>query len=322
MVGRAALDDYLAETGWDRKDFNRCIDGWKMMTRYDYPGQGIYDVALTAEKGIATVSIAARQVELYSAKGGKPEKAEVIRDGYEERNFNNSPEVVKNGLNPRRVSDYLDTTCGGNVDSERLAEGSFFQPWGISWDGKMNKRTKKALDSTVEFLDGLERYFPGKQRRLVVMPADYYALVINGWKREVVDIFVRELEEYSDSVKARTQTNIEVVPYSRITSENRARYEEIKKGVNVSGVAEEKLRSAKKWAIGDSEEAAKAYVVERITEGILIDEIFKPVKISLGSSEKDDCDGPLPRLYLRATPTFPWIPSNWEDDGPDGMDYI
>jgi len=316
MVGLAVLNDYLDLNGICRNEFDCYVDGWRLMSESCEVGSDpeSYDVAIWAENCIAEVGIARRDVNLYRNKSGKPEKCELIYEDVRSRWPSNTPlTTLKNRLEMKTVSDYITSTCYGGVVPERLADCTFFQPWGVAPDGRMNPRTKKAIDTTLKFIDGLARYFPEQKRKLIVMPADYYAVDINEWDGEIVDNFIGELRGYLDSVTADVQTVIEVIPYSKIISDNAERYRQIKNKVTIGDIDSCKRLSAKRWAGGNSEEAAKWYVVERLTEGILIDEIWNPVKISLGSSERDDCDGPLLSLYLKKAPRFPWIPSQWDD---------
>ncbi len=275
-----------------------------------------YEVLLTIQRGVTTLPFASRLVRRNN--GGFSIIGDVASS--ERANKDIDLEILKKSLERPSPIDYIKSVVKQarnpkNIE-KRMLENSYFQPWGTSSDGNMNRRTERAVDVTLGVLDVIGSYNIGEKRsipKLIIMPADYYAIDIDGWDTGIVTQFIEQLTSYVEDIEDNYKVDVKIKPYSEIIREERERYQEIKSSIEIPEIDPRKVFGAERWAQGNSEEAARDYTIERLTEGILIDEVFRPIKISLGSFEKDDCDGPLPVIYLRDTPVFPWIVSKWED---------
>lgn len=306
-IGYAALDKYCEKYDMIKDEFFDLINDKKIMSDAIERGGGEYDLEIWAEDEIRTVPIISCVMRKNS------QKYEI--DNRNRTFSNNVPERVRELLYPKNAVDYISSVsyeCNGiEKINERAESGVFFQPLGTPIDGKMNKRMEKALEQTAKILKGLRNY--KIQPELILMPADEYATRIDNWNKEIAAGFISELSDRVNTMG--NDVKIEVVPYSQIIKENQGLYGKIKSYIikRQIDIDSEKLYRAQTYAVDkDPAKAASEYVSERLIEGILIEEKFKPIKVSLASPDKDEFDGPLPRVYFRKTPRFPWIQSKWD----------
>ncbi|KKW10690.1 MAG: hypothetical protein UY49_C0015G0008 [Microgenomates group bacterium GW2011_GWC1_49_7] len=192
---------------------------------------------------------------------------------------------------------------------------TLFIPWGVRPEGNFGSSELQALDFVQNYRQLLTGYcIPNN---VLLMPADVYAIEINGYKWETTTAYFSRVWVEAE------KRNFQVLPWSVIRKQNRARYETVLqweanpeslwRSIPKSLWYQNLLmaayrRSAQK---GDSAitKAAFDYLKERIAEARVIESVYRPIKLSMVSPKKDDvvdCD--LPRLYiLPRNLRFPWI---------------
>lgn len=187
-----------------------------------------------------------------------------------------------------------------------------FVPWGVKPEGKpfLEKTVMDNIQSIQRLLNAR-----GINTQVLLMPADLYATEINRLDAEKVKKYFGFIEEQA------VQRGFTVKPWSIIRTENIKQY--MKRSKELS---EEKLRSllpppvvdgaldAAKRRSGyflreDVENAAFAYLRERVCEAEIIEIAYQPIKISAVAKNKDNgVDRDLPRLYLiPPDQQFPWL---------------
>ncbi|MBU1201710.1 MAG: hypothetical protein KJ583_06490 [Nanoarchaeota archaeon] len=184
---------------------------------------------------------------------------------------------------------------------------NLFVPWGPKYNyvekgitvGLPEKQTIAELKCLVDFFKE-NNYKPN----LFLMFADSYGTEINSLPVDVVKGYFSNLEKYvGDSLDCKP------LWWSKIKDSKR--YFELKNDVEKNffdyvdkDVYEDNLMTAKKFKGGA--DSAKIYSLERVTEGLLIEELYSPIKLSLVKKEKDALDGPLKRLYVIES-RKPWM---------------
>ncbi|MBI4015417.1 MAG: hypothetical protein HY362_01725 [Candidatus Aenigmarchaeota archaeon] len=192
---------------------------------------------------------------------------------------------------------------------ERVLKGQFFQPFGISTDGVFNSRCRAAVRLTKNILRYLKRY--GIDAELLIMPADSYAMEVNGYSKDIVDRFICDMEGFC-SGGSNPRTNI--VRWSKIREDNRGRYEELSRGFSVPIDILQRLQErAQRFSLLSPVASAARYASERYAEARIINEVLEPIKISAADTDVDVLDGTLPRIYPFKMSKFPWKSSKWGD---------
>ena len=188
-----------------------------------------------------------------------------------------------------------------------------FSPWGPRYKKSSSVITDEDLEITT--LREIKSVFAelgkwGYSIDFLLMPADTYGIEINGRSSEPVREYFKNLE---DAAYAELGEIVKMKPWSIIREENGKRYDELKSEL-------EKDLNNRKWqdelqrAIGVARyfnptnivESAKKYCLERLAEGIIITEVYDPIKLSLVRKEKDTLDGPLNRIYIVKN-RAPWL---------------
>ena len=153
----------------------------------------------------------------------------------------------------------------------------------------------------------------GFQVRFLLMPADLYGTEINSLSPVFVKDYFQSLEERAREQLSSTSEVI-VRPWSLIR-ERFWRYESFQQEVAEdfsrfvsTSEYNSALKTAQAFNPQKREESARAYCIERVVEGRIIEELYSPIKLSLVRKEKDMLDGPLKRLYVVSKQNrAPWM---------------
>ncbi|MBS1266942.1 MAG: hypothetical protein MAG795_00911 [Candidatus Woesearchaeota archaeon] len=196
---------------------------------------------------------------------------------------------IDNPIYLEKIKDRLDS-------QENL---SLFTPWGpkytyLETGTQLGQPEKQTLQELSEFVTFLKEN--GYNPQLNVMFADTYGTDINGLpKKEVLDYF--------NNLDAQIQNidSVQGVWWSEL--KDCERYWDLKSSVESNFfdyISKDEFRENVRTAIkfGGGIESARTYSIERIVEGMLIEEMYKPIKVSLVKPEKDVLDGPLARIYI------------------------
>lgn len=187
-----------------------------------------------------------------------------------------------------------------------------FVPWGVRPNG-LPKPELLAL-SRIKFLQEtlIKRHIATK---VLLMPADIYATEINQLNEQQTKV-------YFDWVKQQAETRgFQVLSWSAIRSANRIQYDKLVKTFTKEKLQEifskgqlERIREAAERRSGyvnceDIENAAYAYLRERVCEAEIIETVYRPIKVSMVAKEKDArVDRELPRIYIvPKEEQFPWL---------------
>lgn len=192
----------------------------------------------------------------------------------------------------------------------------FFSPWGPRYKNKSS--LIRSEDPEMRTLQELGEIFgtlseKGFPVRFLLMPADLYGTAINGLSPNVVQDYFKSLEERARE-KLSVTSEVLVRPWSQIR-ERSWLYESLQEEVTedfsrfVSATEyNSALKTAQAFNPQKIEESARAYCVERVVEGRIIEKLYSPIKLSLVRKEKDMLDGPLKRLYVISEQNrAPWL---------------
>ena len=190
-----------------------------------------------------------------------------------------------------------------------------FSPWGPRY----NRSTPiiENSDPETQTLGEIREVFEtfrsfGYNINFVLMPADAYGTEVNSLSPQFVDEYFKRVEDLAtrtlDSV-----ANVDIKRWSLIRQENRDRYSGLRDEIDEkfsNWIKDKEFRNAIKVASVFNPKEAKAsarrYCIERLVEGILINEVYNPIKLSIVKKEKDKLDGPLKRIYVVGN-RAPWL---------------
>ncbi|MBI4064858.1 hypothetical protein HY409_00605 [Candidatus Gottesmanbacteria bacterium] len=210
----------------------------------------------------------------------------------------------------------------GGAIIDRFAQSSaeqpltLFIPWGVSpTRTAIGRYEEVALDWTKRYSELLLYY--GVPNRPLIMPADVYAVEING------DDPDRVAQCFSSIGNVAERLGFPVVPWSTIREQNRDRYEDtLKWECSLEALWQSTPKAlwydgflpasfSRNMAKRDDvvRQSAFRYLQERIAEARVIEAAYAPVKLSMVSKQKDDIvDRELPRIYiLDKKLRFPWL---------------
>lgn len=188
-----------------------------------------------------------------------------------------------------------------------------FTPWGPRYDWENRGSIIKETDTEIEsirylsqLLAELKKGMPGKEFRWLFLGADLYGTKINNLPPEAVSNYFNSLKSWL----------YEILPDAKfqLWSEFDGKADNYRQKVaqNFNGYVDGNLlsRTAKTAHSMGSNSVPNTYIIERIAEAILIEETFRPIKISCVARHKDDkVDFELPRLYfLPNRLQTPWFP--------------
>lgn len=184
----------------------------------------------------------------------------------------------------------------------RSDEVVLFTPWGPRYSWESRGILIQESDKEVEVLKFLKDLFgqmqqnmPDKKFRWLFLGADLYGTRVNNLSEEVVT-------GYFDSVAQWVSKFLPMAEFQLWSGLNEVA-EEYRQQVRADfhkfighGVLARATQTAKAMGRNSS---AKDYLVERVAEAMLIEQTYKPIKISCVARYKDDgVDWELPRLYF------------------------
>lgn len=189
---------------------------------------------------------------------------------------------------------------------------NLFTPWGprYSWEtrGAVIRESDKEV-ATLEFLytvlAEMSKRMPGKNLRWTFLGADLYGTRLNGLLEAVVI-------DYFASLSCWLATLLPEAEF-RLWSEFDEVAEPYRKDARVNfdqfirpGLIQRASLTTQIMGRGSDPEA---YLVERLAEARLIEDLFRPIKVSCVMRHKDDhVDADLPRLYIVPEYlTAPWM---------------
>lgn len=194
----------------------------------------------------------------------------------------------------------------------RQEEVILFTPWGprYNWEtrGEIIQEGDKeieALNFLATILEEWKQNMPNKHFRWMFLGADLYGTRINPLPVEVVKHYFVSLAEWLPQIlpeaKFRLWSEFDQLAeaYRRRIRSNFEQYVD-------SNLLQRAIRTAEAMGKGGD---PKEYLVERLAEAMLIEEMFHPIKISCVGRHKDDkVDLELPRLYfLPERLHAPWL---------------
>lgn len=189
-----------------------------------------------------------------------------------------------------------------------------FVPWGVRPQGRLGGSEIKALNQVQNMQQVLQRRNISAQ--VLIMPADLYATEVN----RQVDI-IQTTEYFEQVTSLSLLKGFLVKPWSEIRGKNIFTYRQRASELTPQGLEsifkpakiEEAIAAAARRSGYQSkyeiQQAAFAYLRERVCEAEIIESIYKPIKLSAVSKNKDNnVDRDLPRLYILPNELlFPWL---------------
>lgn len=187
-----------------------------------------------------------------------------------------------------------------------------FTPWGPRYDWEKRGIDIKAEDKEIETLNFLaallakwREKMPSKKFHWVFLGADLYGTRINNLPEDAVAGYFASLAKWLGQILPEAEF--------RLWSEFDKEVENSRKNIweNFGDFVDANLllRAEKTAQVMARGSDPKAYLVERITEAMFIEQTYRPIKISCVPKYKDDkVDWVLPRLYLIPTNLqAPWL---------------
>lgn len=193
---------------------------------------------------------------------------------------------------------------------------TLFVPWGVRPEGKRGTAETETMDKLKAFQYTL--VFRNIPTKLMLMPADLYATEVNNISKEKTDAYFTWIKELAE------ERRFSYKPWSEIRAENQTYYTKRAEELTRKTIEDmfipakilEALDTARRRSGYDgryrAEEAAFAYLRERLIEAEIVESVYKPVKVSCVTKNKDNgVDVDLPRLYcLPDESRFPWLKKN------------
>ena len=226
--------------------------------------------------------------------------------------YNNSRELPVNCADLReKLMEPFEVKWPYSGERNPLSENDpvvFFTPWGPKYTYKekgigVGEPERLTLDE----LGKINRYFSqelGISTEWRIMFADIYGTQINGLPEDKVNGYFANLEE-----EISKMPGFMTMWWSK--TKDCKRYAELEKQVTGSffdyiapEIFSKNIEKSKE--LGGDESNARAYSVERVVEGLLIQEMYDPLKFSLVASKNDVLDGPLRRVYVVEN-RKPWL---------------
>lgn len=189
-----------------------------------------------------------------------------------------------------------------------------FVPWGVRPNGNFGQSEVAALDRIQKVQD--ELWKNNIASKVLLMPADLYATEVN--KQVNPD----QVREYFEQVTTEGNNRyFSVVPWSSIREKFMEDYQRLSAELTTRAIQElipwQVIQSAIKSAgrrsgfttRAEVQASAFNYLRERLCEAVIIEENYKPIKVSVGAKYKDNfVDRDLPRVYVMPSELqFPWL---------------
>jgi len=189
---------------------------------------------------------------------------------------------------------------------------NLFTPWGprYSWEsrGGIIRDGDKEV-STLKFLkviwDQLSGNMPDKSLHWTFLGADLYGTRLNGLPEDVVGEYFASLSGWLSQILPEVEFRL----WSKYDSTAQPYRQRVTSSFELH-VGPELLRRTSQTAHTMGRDGdPKAYLVERLAEAMLIEDLLHPIKISCVRRHKDDqVDANLPRLYVvPESLTAPWM---------------
>lgn len=189
---------------------------------------------------------------------------------------------------------------------------TLFTPWGprYNWGHRgaeifPGDKEIKVIDFLTILLDDWQERMPDKKFRWIFLGADLYGTRINGLSEVLVCQYFANLAEGLKEM----MPNVEFRLWSEFDQQAEVYRQKIKDDFS-SFVSRDLLfragQTAKAMGKGGN---PVDYLTERLAEAMLVEEEFRPIKISCVARHKDDVvDYNLPRLYLLPSDLHaPWL---------------
>ena len=218
---------------------------------------------------------------------------------------------------PVRFDDIVDKLALCRIEGSELC---FFSPWGPRYKIKTTEIDESSpeiatLREIRGILEGLISY--GFKIRLLVMPADTYGTDINGLSESFVNGYFNALSNAIQNIMrpltGEGKLTIDFIPWSRIKGENSEEYSRIKASISempIDKLMRDALKKARVMNPDNINQSAKSYVEERVTESILIGQLYDPIKLSMVKKENDAADlQNFMRIYVIKNKA-PWMSSD------------
>jgi len=293
-------------------------------------------------RSIFTVELAKR---LFDGSVGKQALDTIVREGFATKDYfvdgcwvssiqdgirgsrykvNDTLSLIQDAANLWRYikKDSIQKPVGGVRIPEQLLRVKFqgerlvlFSPWGPRYNQESplieksdpEVRTFGEIQRTLATISGF-----GYDISFILMPADMYGIEINNFSPLFVNEYFKRVEELAFR-ELSSAASVDIKRWSRIREDNTKRYSQLREEIDETlfdQIKKSKFRNAVKVARvfnpTRAEESARRYCIERLVEGILIEELYSPIKLSIVRKEKDTLDGPLKRVYLMSNKA-PWL---------------
>lgn len=187
-----------------------------------------------------------------------------------------------------------------------------FTPWGPRYDCEKRGIEIKPGDKEIETLNFLaallakwQEKMPNKKFHWIFLGADLYGTRINNLPENAVAEYFASLARWLAQILPEAEFRLWSEFDKEVGNSRRNIWENFGDFVD-SNLLIRAQKTAQ--AMGNGSDP-KAYLVERITEAIFIEDTYRPIKISCVPKYKDDkVDWILPRLYLVPTHLHaPWM---------------
>lgn len=189
---------------------------------------------------------------------------------------------------------------------------NLFIPWGVRPEGQP-KYEQQVLDRIKTFQDSLK--LRNVNAKVLLMPADLYATEVNNIDMKLTDDYFRLIGNLA------CDRSFEVKSWSQIRTENKETYKRrageltpkvIQQTIGIGKVLDaiDTARRRSGYTLRKQiENAAYAYLRERVCEAEIVESIYRPIKLSMVTKNKDNIvDRDLPRVYIIPTELqFPWL---------------
>jgi len=176
---------------------------------------------------------------------------------------------------------------------------TLFTPWGPRYDyssrGNLIEEGDKEVRTLERFREMLSMWqkHMTQQFRWIFMGADLYGTRINGLPQDSVAEYFEQLSIWISLLDLG-----EFRLWSELDQQAEPLRQKISSDFNhhFDSIVESKAATVAQKIGGGSH---KAYLIERLAEATLMEDLFQPIKISCAAKHKDGVvDGPLPRLYI------------------------
>jgi hypothetical protein len=199
---------------------------------------------------------------------------------------------------------------GGVLCRLRFNNITLFTPWGPRYDWKnrgveikSGHREVTVLNFLAQMFNELRTNMPGKNIRWLFLGADLYGARINCLPVSAVGEYFASLAEWLRIALPESEFRL-WSEFDKLAEVHRQYARNNFSKLVPNGFLAVAAETAKRFGSDP-----KIYIVERLAEARLMEELFRPIKISLVGRGKDHkVDADLPRLYLLPKELHaPWL---------------